>query len=94
MGGFDVKKLLSNRTAQKCLLPISCVCLLPLWIMLRRGVSPLPLVVKILGILAAIIFILYLQLKPWEMERAEKKRQQLELEAGRSADDGGSDPQE
>lgn len=87
-----MKKLLSNRTLQKCLLPVACVCLLPLWIMLRKDVSPLPLVVKILGVLSAVIFILYLQLKPWQMERAERNRQQgEEMEARRKAEIENSD---
>ena len=81
-----MKKILLNRTFQKCLLPISCVCLLPLWLMLKKGVSPLPLIVKILGIVAAILFILYVQFKPWQMERAEQKQKEAEeLEAKRRA---------
>ena len=73
-----MKKILSNRKIQKSLLPAAAVCLLPLWIMLRKGISPIPLVVKILGILAAVFFILYLQLKPWQMERAEKAQREKE----------------
>jgi len=81
-----MKKILLNRTFQKCLLPVSCVFLLPLWIMLRKGVDPIPQIAKILAIVSAVLFILYIQFKPWEMERAEKKQKEAEeLEAKRRA---------
>ena len=81
-----MKKLLLNRNVQKCFLPLSCVCLLPLWIMLRREVTPIPFFVKLLGVLAVLFFILNVQLKPWEMERAEKRQREAEeMEARRRA---------
>lgn len=81
-----MKKILLNRTFQKCLLPASCVLLLPLWIMLKKGISPIPLIVRIMGIAAAVIFVLYVQFKPWQMEKAEQKQKEAEeLEAKRRA---------
>ena len=71
-----IRKFLKNRKYQKCLLPLSLIFILPVWLTLRKDVSPLPPVLYVSCALAFICFILDRILKPWDLERAEMREAQ------------------
>jgi len=72
-----MKKFLLNTKAHKIFLPISLVCILPLWlILLNDGTPSLP--IYILAGIGFISFLLDRIFKPRELERAEKRRQKTE----------------
>jgi len=68
-----LQRFLENRKLQKLLLPVALVCILPIWLMLRKGITPIPVIVYVLGAVAAVCFIADRILKPYELERAEKQ---------------------
>lgn len=67
-----MKKLLSKRKIQKIFLPISFFCIIPLWLLLKKGVSQIPPIAYVFAVIAAISFWLDRLFKPWDVERAEK----------------------
>lgn len=69
-----MKKFFSDPRIQKCFLPISFVCILPLWFMLIRKTEHIPAAAYILAAAAFVLFCLDRILKPWDRERAEKMR--------------------
>lgn len=69
-----MKKLISDPRIQKCFLPLSLVCILPLWLMLIRRAEHIPAIAYVLAAAAFVLFCLDRILKPWDRERAEKMR--------------------
>ena len=67
------RKFLENRKLQKCLLPAAFVCILPIWWILRQGAESVPAIAYVLGALGVLFFLLDRNLKPWDLERAEKR---------------------
>ena len=68
-----MKNFLKNRRLQKFFLPLAFLCILPVWILLRRGISPVPPILYVLIALAAALLLLDRLLKPWELDRLEKE---------------------
>ena len=76
-----MKKLISDPRIQKCFLPLSLVCILPLWLMLIRRAEHIPAIAYVLAAAAFVLFCLDRILKPWDRERAEKMRKPKAEEA-------------
>jgi hypothetical protein len=70
-------KFLLNRRVQKWFMPLAGVCVFPLWLTLLRGGTP-PTITYVLGALGAVFLLLDRLFKPWELERAERRRQEEE----------------
>ncbi|MDD5833463.1 MAG: hypothetical protein PUC98_08295 [Clostridiales bacterium] len=79
-----MKKLISDPRIQKCFLPLSLVCILPLWLMLIRRAEHIPAIAYVLAAAAFVLFCLDRILKPWDRERAEKMRKPKAEEASQA----------
>jgi len=77
-----MRNFLENRKLHKIFLPISLVCILPIWLILLKGGTP-SLPIYIVAGIGMVSFILDRILKPRELERAEKRRQKTEAQINR-----------
>lgn len=81
----SLRSFFLNRKVQKTFIFLSFLCLVPMWLMLRRGMETLPAVVYVLGALAVVFFVLDRAFKPWENDRAEKRLKEQQEEEARAA---------
>jgi len=69
-----MKKFFTDPRVQKCFLPLSFVCIFPIWLMLMRKTEHIPAAVYILLVPAVIFLCLDRIFKPWDKERASQMR--------------------
>ncbi len=69
-----MKKFFSDPRIQKSFLPLSFLCIFPIWFMLLRKAEHIPTIIYILAVFALVFFCLDRVLKPWDRERTEQMR--------------------
>lgn len=81
-----LQKFLKNRKQQKFLILGAAVCIFPIWITVFRDGTPGTIHYILMGI-GLLLFWFDRQLKPWEMDNAERQRKRTEaqLAAAREA---------
>jgi len=75
-----IQKFLKDRKKQKFLILGAAICILPIWITVLRDNTP-GIVHYILMGIGLLLFLLDRQLKPWELDNAERQRKKAEEQA-------------